>query len=1238
MSDQTVTQAERQASRDALDAQIAAAEARRAAAGLPPLQLRPSGDISTSRIRGPRLAAVEVSVAAPLRPPTWKVTRSDEALSPTAAAVLQGMREEVRSVIPVRRQIIAQHPAPPDVHATTPGHLAKAAFWEARLAALVADTDAAPAAPERPAAAAPSPTGTAAKEAIPPDVLGRISQHVHAYAADSARADEALRRRAAVVAPARASRAVATLRDGAASSEAAVKRVTESLGTLLPQERVEIEAFATCAWEARRQLDRITERAAQLLEMRHDSPRAPLAAHARVNATEVLYEVERRAAEIRRAALAEQAKKDPSLLPGGEPRMQSGGKYLDHRSVDCLRCGSTAGREDGRSRLHTDGTRKLDKDKVPERFAPRDGELCTPCYLNGAPMSVPELKLAQRRARLLEPSQMRFRPGSVGWEEAAAEWSGRERARRGLTSPVEEWLDAPTPFVVQLSPAEVADRRLDEQVEREARRADALEKSQWDVPGDRESDWWDLKFAGMGTEPEPRTDATPEEVVAMETERLAEGRRRLLSVIGVEDPALLAVLETQAHVRLHLAQGSAVRAAWEQTRGITRAELRAAAREALHRRILAPDLLAHHRRLREAHGMILPRDMPVARQNAIRARQINRALADLDVPTLVRRAEAIRAAGPGEAALAAEALLAEIAPALEDTHLQGAIAAPRLAETARQDPPVYHSGVDEAVLPGERRAQGHERAIDRWLGQAIHDGELGPLDPGTAAELNHQAGELNPRREVKEYTPSKASGELPWQVRLRDAEIAAEVAAAGHSGKDRIQAAIDQYRADAVARGIDVGDTFGADLRDRFIESAARQAGFTQPELDRLHHIQALANVTGDPRVFDQLLREAAAWREHPEHNNEHAQLRGALEEKADRLKTWAKHGPEAASEVPVSTAARLDLSDEDRALVARAEAAAAPYLAALDEARETWRKADVPAVVDERIKELAEAARHPDVKAAILQHADPELAELAGQIAAFQVFEAMDAPYQGAMGQIDRAGTILQATEQTRDAAHRAWTEMERTLKAQFSNPERLIARVREMNPQEVRDLAASLRRNPLALTANHPRNAGDQRIPGVSAGGLVEKLDPALRGARSRGVRGLLPMRDQSPTERQARVAAVALETWAETRHRGEETRAWAATQLGLPAETPLARVAEAAQARLAELKHEHGAIISAWEAVSPAPTIGQISRRLVQLDPQRAAVARERFGELLRAAPAAPAAPAVATRLPAQPVMAR
>ena len=79
-------------------------------------------------------------------------------------------------------------------------------------------------------------------------------------------------------------------------------------------------------------------------------------------------------------------------------------------------------------------------------------------------------------------------------------------------------------------------------------------------------------------------------------------------------------------------------------------------REQVERRFLAPESVAHHRRLREARGLVLPRDMAPPMQAAIRARQIERILADLDVPALVRRLDEIARDASPDAAPAIEAV------------------------------------------------------------------------------------------------------------------------------------------------------------------------------------------------------------------------------------------------------------------------------------------------------------------------------------------------------------------------------------------------------------------------------------------------------------------------------------------------------------------------------------------------------------------------------------------------------
>lgn len=1151
---------------------------------------------------------------APPMEPTWPTRRAEApALSPQGAAVLQSLREQVRTASAYRTRILARHPAPSAQADTPPSPDAAraAARMEARLAALDGAAPAQDASPAAPLAATPAE--------VQPAVLERIGTVVGAEVLEAHVAYESLRARVRLIAPGtEAQVAAAALAYGVPSGEAAAHRARAALGERgLTREREQVAALATDAWEARSRLTRLTQRAAEVLEMRRPRPGTPLADEARVDAHEVLREVERRQAGLARAALERRGRTDRAVLPAGEPRMQEGGVWQDVRSIDCLRCRTTAGRGDGRSRLQTDGTPKIDPEGRPERSAPRDGELCTPCWLNGAPMSIPELKLAQRQARVLEAAQLRFRPGGIGWDERAAEWSAREQARRGGMPSIEERLDSPSPWVVQATPAEAADRRMEDLLEREALGEEALERAPWDMPEGREAAWWDLKFEGMfDGEPEPRPEPSPEQRLRLETTRLAEAQRRLLAIVGVEDPALRRVLETQADVRLHLAQGSAVREAWERTRGVPRAEARASAREEVRQRYMAPEAMAHHRRLREVRGLVLPKDMPPEMQAAIRARQVERVLADLDVPALVRRTREMARSGSPEAARAAAALLGRLRPAAADRRLQGALTAAQLAETARQDRGVFHSGLDEAVLPGERRGEAHERTIDRWLARRDREGALPAGEVRTARALAKAAGDLNPRRERADHTP--AAGDHPWRLAERDAAIASEVQATGYSAPDRILAALEQYRDDVAARGSELGDPFGQDVRERLVEAAARQSGMSQREVDRLWELHALAGAAEDPQAFDQMMREAGAWAADPARNNDPARLRDALEAR-------------------LGDGGRMTFSDADVALLARAERAAAPYLDVFDEYRAAWLGRDLPAARAAEHQAVVDASPHPAAREAALAHADPRIAEVAGQLATLAEFTRIDPPYQEAMRQIDRATTILDACGETQSAAHLGWTEVERTVKAQFSNPEKLLERVSGMDGAEVRQLAAALRTNPLALSANHPRTGGAPRIPGINAAGEAERLEPRLNTVRAEGLRGLMGETDRGATERQARVAAVTLDTWAEAWQRGDQTRAWAAGQLGLASDTPLAKVTEAARTRLAQLKETHQEVIRSWKQLSPAPTLAQIERRLKGMDPETAALARSALPELamIPRPAAAPRRPEVAL---AQPALAR
>lgn len=241
-------------------------------------------------------------------------------------------------------------------------------------------------------------------------------------------------------------------------------------------------------------------------------------------------------------------------------------------------------------------------------------------------------------------------------------------------------------------------------------------------------------------------------------------------------------------------------------------------------------------------------------------------------------------------------------------------------------------------------------------------------------------------------------------------------------------------------------------------------------------------------------------------------------------------------------------------------------------------------------------------------------------EVVALIEFERADRDYQEAMGRIGRVESIREAVRESREASERARSEAERVIRARFSHADRLLERVGAMDPAEVRRFASSLRHDPLAASGNESRTS--HRPAGVSsARPAAGPPEPRLVPVRARGLGGLVGRIDKEATERQARVAAVALETWADARHWGEQARQWAAGELCLPRATPLGRVAEVAQARAAELREFHREVIELRERLPPAPTRAQIERRLAGMEPGAAESIRRAFCEFLPPEPLQP-----------------
>jgi hypothetical protein len=216
------------------------------------------------------------------------------------------------------------------------------------------------------------------------------------------------------------------------------------------------------------------------------------------------------------------------------------------------------------------------------------------------------------------------------------------------------------------------------------------------------------------------------------------------------------------------------------------------------------------------------------------------------------------------------------------------------------------------------------------------------------------------------------------------------------------------------------------------------------------------------------------------------------------------------------------------------------------------------------------------------------------------------------ATGRIGRVESVVEAVRESREASEQALGEVERLVRARFSDPERLLERLAEMDPAEVRRFAGLLRSEPMALAAIEPRWSHGPAGPDAAV--RAGAPEPQLIPVRARGLQGLMGRLDIEATQRQARVAAVALETWADARQRGDQTRQWAAGELFLSPRTPLDRVIEVGEARAAELRESYREVIELGEQRSPAPSRAHIERRLAGMDPHAAEHIRSTFSEFL------------------------
>ena len=144
-------------------------------------------------------------------------------------------------------------------------------------------------------------------------------------------------------------------------------------------------------------------------------------------------------------------------------------------------------------------------------------------------------------------------------------------------------------------------------------------------------------------------------------------------------------------------------------------------------------------------------------------------------------------------------------------------------------------------------------------------------------------------------------------------------------------------------------------------------------------------------------------------------------------------------------------------------------------------------------------------------------------------------------------------------------------------------------------------------------------------------QAIDAQLRTVRAGGIRGLLGQDDQGATVHQARIAAHALESWAEVRGKTEEMKQWAAERLGLPKDTAFDTVAEKAMERLAEERTHHSTVVSEWGQLHPAPSPLSIQRRLAGLDAELQSAAHKQIPALATVLPAGESSPLSPARAP-------
>lgn len=206
----------------------------------------------------------------------------------------------------------------------------------------------------------------------------------------------------------------------------------------------------------------------------------------------------------------------------------------------------------------------------------------------------------------------------------------------------------------------------------------------------------------------------------------------------------------------------------------------------------------------------------------------------------------------------------------------------------------------------------------------------------------------------------------------------------------------------------------------------------------------------------------------------------------------------------------------------------------------------------------------------------------------------------------IDSTNGVFHAAREVRGAMDQVWNDTQDVVRPRFERADEILQAIEGMDPPEIRALVDALRLNPrapLPLQAVEGSHSGSAGTTADSGAGL--------KPVPESGWRGFVGQISHSATEREARVAAVALETWASMRERVTLTSEWAAPQVGLAADAPLESIQKAAADRYGALLEANQKLIAARGQLPPESHLDQVIRRRMEgLDPATATVVRSAF----------------------------